>query len=82
MSIGFKFAGTSDPRAKEIILSTLKWFKEEVKIVPSVHKLGSGHEHNNRSFTARNSLDKNTADSSMCICVLALSMVMAGSCDL
>lgn len=27
-------------------------------------------------------MDKNTVDSSLCICSLALSMVMAGSCDI
>ena len=27
-------------------------------------------------------MDKNTVDSSICICALALSMVMAGSCDI
>jgi anaphase-promoting complex subunit 1 len=80
LSIGFKYAGTSDPKAKNLIIQTLNYFREEIRVVPSVQPLGQ--QQTIGGFGARNCLDKNTADSSLCICVLALSMVMAGSCDL
>lgn len=79
LSIGFKFAGTHSLKAKQIILDTIHWFRKKIQVCPSTQPIGS--QENAHTFANKNQIDKNTADSSLCICALALSMVMAGSCD-
>jgi len=40
LSIGFKFAGTNDKIAKEIILEVLHWFRKKISVVPTTQPLG------------------------------------------
>jgi hypothetical protein len=35
LSIGFKYAGTCDQRAKELILQEIFWFRKKVRVVQS-----------------------------------------------
>ena len=36
----------------------------------------------NTSFATKNQVDKNTVEKCLCMCALALGMIMAGSCDI
>jgi hypothetical protein len=40
LSIGFKYAGTCDKEAKDVILEMIHWLRKKVSVVPSVQPLG------------------------------------------
>ena len=46
LSLGFRYAGTNDKKAKTLILDVLNWFRKKIQVVPSVQPLGSADQTN------------------------------------
>ena len=79
-SIGFKFAGTGNNKAKDLIMEQIEFFRKSLKTVPATQPCG-GPILTNTSADTKNQIDKNTVENCLCILGFALGMVMAGTCD-
>ena len=79
-SIGFKYAGTGNLKAKEMIINQIEFFRKQLKVVPATQPCG-GPILTNTSVETKNQVDKNTVETCLCVLSFALGMVMAGTCD-
>ena len=79
-SVGFKFAGTGNTQAKNLILSQIEFFRKKIKTVPATQPCG-GPILTNTTADTKNQIDKNTVENCLCVLGFALGMVMAGTCD-
>lgn len=79
-SVGFKYAGTGNLQAKELIVAQIAFFRKQLKVVPGSQPLGGPIQTNTNAQT-KNQVDKNTVETCLCVLAISLGMVMAGKCD-
>ncbi|CDW78298.1 UNKNOWN [Stylonychia lemnae] len=77
-SIGFKYVGTGNRQAFQLVNEYTQFFFRKLKIVQS-NKDSIGVIHTN--FT-KNQVDKSTVETCLCVCAFAMSMIMAGTGDI
>jgi hypothetical protein len=76
-SIGFKYAGTGSREAFALVHQYFTFFKK-LRIVQQ-NKDAIGVVHTNLT---KNQVDRNTAETCLCVCSFAMSMIMAGTGDI
>mmetsp|Transcript_42600 Transcript_42600/g.40866 ORF Transcript_42600/g.40866 Transcript_42600/m.40866 type:complete len:242 (+) Transcript_42600:1572-2297(+) len=77
LSLGFKYAGSGNKEVFSLISSIIQFYRK-LKIVQTNKENLSMQS----SAKKKNLIDKNTAQTCLCVCALSLSVVMAGTGDI